>query len=173
MDGNSAPDLCRWRVPATENVPGYGAPGRHAGLYSWIICFNLPGVSTWVQQPVPKTMDIIYLNDLRVDAVTGIYEWERKIKQTLSFDVELAAPAGRAAQSDRIEDTVNYEAVANRLSSYVSASEFELLETLAERVAQLLMEEFKVSWCRLRVNKHGAVPGVRDVGIIMERGSRD
>ena len=124
-------------------------------------------------QRIPGAMDIIYLNDLRVDTVTGIYGWERRIKQTLSFDIELAADTGRAAQSDKIEDTVSYEAVADRLLSYVSTSEFELLETLAERVARLLLDEFKVSWCRLRVNKHGAVRGVRDVGIIMERGSRD
>ena len=118
-------------------------------------------------------MDIIYLKDLRIDTVIGIYGWERRIKQTLSFDIEIAAQTGKAVQSDSIEDTVSYEAVANRLIGYISESEFELLETLAENVARILLDEFNVSWCRLRVNKHGAVRGVRDVGIIIERGSRD
>ena len=118
-------------------------------------------------------MDIIYLNNLRIDTVIGIYEWERRIKQTLIFDIEIAADTGKAAQSDSIEDTVSYEAVANRLTEYVGASEFELIETLAEKVAGILLDEFKVRWCRLRLNKRGAVRGVRDIGIIIERGSRD
>lgn len=118
-------------------------------------------------------MDIIYLKDLRIDTVIGIYEWERRIKQTLVFDIEMAADTGKAAQSDSIDDTVSYEAVANRLTGYVGASEFELIETLAERVAGILLDEFKVRWCRVRLNKHGAVRGARDVGIIIERGNRD
>ena len=118
-------------------------------------------------------MDIIYLNDLRIDTVIGIYPWERRIKQTLIFDIELAADAGKAAQSDNIEDTVSYEAVADRLVSYVGAAKFELLETLAQRIAEILLDEFKVRWCRLRLNKHGAVRGARAAGIIIERGSRD
>ena len=124
-------------------------------------------------QRIPETMDIIYLKDLRIDTVIGIYEWERRIKQTLTFDIEIAADTGKAAQSDSIDDTVSYEAVANRLTAYVGASEFELLETLAEKVAGILLDEFKVRWCWLRLNKHGAVRGARDVGIIIERGSRD
>ena len=118
-------------------------------------------------------MDIIYLNDLRIDTVIGIYEWERRIKQTLIFDIEMAADTGKAAHSGSIDDTVSYEAVANRLTAYVGASEFELIETLAEKVAGILLDEFNVRWCRLRLNKHGAVRGVRDVGIIIERGGRD
>ena len=124
-------------------------------------------------QRIPETMDIIYLKDLRIDTVIGIYEWERRIKQTLTFDIEMAADTGKAAQSDRIDDTVSYEAVANRLTAYVGASEFELIETLAEKVAGILLDEFNVRWCRLRLNKHGAVRGARDVGIVIERGSRD
>ena len=118
-------------------------------------------------------MDIIYLNGLRIDTVIGIYPWERRIKQTLIFDIEMAADTGRAAQSDNVEDTVSYAAVAERLIDYVGAAEFELIETLAEKVATLLLDEFKVRWCRLRINKPGAVRGARDVGLIIERGSRD
>ena len=117
-------------------------------------------------------MDIIYLNDLRIDTVIGIYEWERRTKQTVIFDIEMAADIRQAAQSDNIDDTLSYKTVAKRLISYVSAAEFELIETLAEKVAEILLDEFKVPWCRLRLNKRGAVRGVRDVGIIIERGEK-
>lgn len=118
-------------------------------------------------------MDIIYLNDLRIDTVIGIYDWERRTKQTVIFDIEMGADVGKAARSGDIGHTVSYDAVAKRLISYVGAAEFELIETLAERVAGILLDEFNVPWCRLRLNKRGAVRGARDVGIIMERGSRD
>ena len=117
-------------------------------------------------------MDIIYLNDLRIDTVIGIYEWERRTKQTVIFDIELATDIRKAAESDNIDDTLSYKTVAKRLISYVSTSEFELIETLAEQVAGILLDEFKVPWCRLRLNKRGAVRGVRDVGIIIERGEK-
>ncbi len=117
-------------------------------------------------------MDIIYLNDLRIDTVIGIYEWERRTKQTVIFDIEMAADIRKAAQSDNIDDTLSYKTVAKRLISYVSTSEFELIETLAEKVAEILLDEFKVPWCRLRLNKRGAVRGVRDVGIVIERGEK-
>ena len=117
-------------------------------------------------------MDIIYLNDLRIDTVIGIYDWERRTKQTVIFDIEMAADIRKAAQSDNIDDTLSYKTVAKRLISYVSTSEFELIETLAEQVAGILLDEFKVPWCRLRLNKRGAVRGVRDVGIIIERGEK-
>ena len=118
-------------------------------------------------------MDIIFLNDLRIDTVIGIYEWERNTKQTVIFDIEMAADINEAARSDNVDDTVNYKTVAKRIISYVGEAEFELIETLAERVAGILLDEFKVPWCRLRLNKQGAVRGARDVGIIIERGSRD
>ena len=118
-------------------------------------------------------MDIIFLNNLRIDTVIGIYPWERRIKQTLIFDIEIATDTGKAAQSDDIEDTVSYEAVAQRLIGFVGAAEFELLESLAENIAAILLDEFKARWCRLRINKPGAVRGARDVGIIIERGDRN
>ena len=117
-------------------------------------------------------MDIIYLNDLRIDTVIGIYDWERRTKQTVIFDIEMAADIRKAAESDNFDDTLSYKTVAKRLISYVSTSEFELIETLAEQVAGILLNEFKVPWCRLRLNKRGAVRGVRDVGIVIERGTK-
>lgn len=117
-------------------------------------------------------MDIIYLNDLRIETVIGIYDWERRVKQTVILDLEMGADIRKAAASDNIEDTLNYKAVAKRLFAFVGDSEFELVETLAERVAELILKEFSVPWLRLRVNKQGAVRGVRDVGVIIERGKK-
>lgn len=118
-------------------------------------------------------MDIVYLNDLRVDTVIGIYDWERRTRQTVIFDIEMGTDISKAAATDSIEDTLNYKAVAKRLFAFVSESEFALVETLAERVAGILVDEFRVPWCRVRLNKKGAVRGVRDVGVIIERGTRD
>lgn len=113
--------------------------------------------------------DIVYLTDLRIDTVIGIYDWERRIRQSVVIDIEMATDVAKAAQSDHIDDAVNYKAVAKRLIAFVQESEFQLVETLAERIAQLVLEEFGVSWLRLRVNKQGAVRGARDVGVIIER----
>lgn len=117
-------------------------------------------------------MDIIYLSDLRINTIIGIYDWERRVKQTIILDLEMAADIRAAANSDKIEDTLNYKEVAKRLFAYVGESEFELVETLAEKVAEMILTEFKVPWLRLKVNKQGAVRGVRDVGVIIERGQK-
>lgn len=117
-------------------------------------------------------MDIIYLNDLRIDTVIGIYDWERRITQTVSFDLEMATDIRKAAASDSIEDTLDYKAVAKRLISFVGESKFQLVETLAEEVANIILTEFKVPWVRIRLNKKGAVRYAGDVGIIIERGVR-
>jgi len=114
-------------------------------------------------------MDIVYLKDLRIDTIIGIYDWERRTKQTVILDIEMGTDIARAAASDDIEDTLNYKAVAKRLFDFVGNSEYQLVETLAERVADLLLEEFNLPWLRLSVNKRGAVRGVRDVGVIIER----
>lgn len=116
-------------------------------------------------------MDIIYLNDLRIDTVIGIFEWERRVKQTVSIDLEMAADIRKAAKTDAIEDTLDYKAVSKRLISFVGDSDYKLVETLAERIAGLIQEEFGVQWVRLKINKKGAIRGARDVGVIIERGN--
>ena len=117
-------------------------------------------------------MDIVYLNDLRVDTVIGVYDWERRTRQTVILDIEMGTDIRRAAETDSIEHALDYKAVAKRLFVYIGASEFKLVETLAERIAGILLEEFTVPWCRVRLNKKGAVRGVRDVGVIIERGQK-
>ena len=118
-------------------------------------------------------MDIIYIRDLKIDTVIGVFDWERRIKQTVRLDLDLATDITKAAASDSIADTLDYKAVAKRLIEYIGASEFQLVETLAERSAQLVREEFNVPWLRLRVNKQGALRGARDVGVVIERGAPD
>ena len=114
-------------------------------------------------------MDIIYLRDLRVETVIGIYDWEREIRQTVSIDLEMGADIRRAAETDSIDDTLDYKAVAKTVIAFVEQSEFQLVETLAERVAELILRDFSIPWLRLSINKQGAVRGARDVGVCIER----
>lgn len=102
----------------------------------------------------------------------GIYAWERQIKQTLSFDIEMATDIRRSAATDEISDTLNYKAVAKRIIVFVESSEYQLVETLAEKVAALVQDEFNVPWLRLTLHKPGAVRGSRSVGIRIERGTQ-
>jgi len=117
-------------------------------------------------------MDIVFLRDLRIQTVIGIYEWERNTRQEVVLDLEMATDVRRAAASDDIEDALNYKSVAKRLIAFVEQSEFQLVETLAEACAEIVLKEFGVPWVRLSLNKAGAVRGARDVGVIIERGER-
>ena len=117
-------------------------------------------------------MDIIYLNDLRIDTVIGIFDWERRIKQTISLDIEMATDIRKAAASDAIDDTLDYKSVAKRIIAFVEASEFQLVETLAEQICEIINDEFNVPWVRLRLDKRGAVRGASGVGVLIERGNR-
>ena len=115
-------------------------------------------------------MDIIYLHGLKVDCVIGIWEWERRIRQAITIDLDMGCDIAAAAKSDALEDALSYKDAAKRVEAFVRASEFALVETLAESIAGLLLEEFSLGWCRVRVNKFGAVRGAGDVGVVIERG---
>ncbi|MES2672729.1 MAG: dihydroneopterin aldolase [Pseudomonadota bacterium] len=117
-------------------------------------------------------MDIVYIRDLRIDTIIGIYDWERQVKQTVSLDVEMATDIRQAAATDDIQFALNYKAVAKRLIAYVENRNALLVETLAEEITQLIRDEFNVPWLRLRVSKPGAVRGARDVGLVIERGKK-
>ncbi len=114
--------------------------------------------------------DIVFIEDLRIETVIGIFDWEREIRQTVSLDLEMTADIAHAAQYDTIEHTLNYKAVAKRLIAFVEASEFGLVETLAERCAEIVLNEFDVGWVRLKLSKPGAVRGSKNVGVLIERG---
>jgi 7,8-dihydroneopterin aldolase/epimerase/oxygenase len=118
-------------------------------------------------------MDLIYIRNLRVDCVIGVFEWERRIRQTVAIDLDLAADVARAARTDRLDDTLDYKAIAKRLIEYVGQSQFQLVETLAERVADVVLHEFAVRWLRVCINKRGALRHASDVGVVIERGTKD
>jgi dihydroneopterin aldolase len=117
-------------------------------------------------------MDIVFIRELRADTIIGVYDWERRIRQSVVLDLELASDNRRAAASDGIEDAVDYAAISARLLSFIEGSEFQLIETLAEQLANIVLEEFAVPWLRLRLAKPGAVAQARDVGVLIERGER-
>jgi dihydroneopterin aldolase len=117
-------------------------------------------------------MDLIYVRNLKIDCVIGAFEWERRIRQTVAIDLDMAADVARTARSDRLADTIDYKAIAKRLIEYVSESEFQLVETLAERIAEIVRQEFSVSWVQVRINKKGALRHATDVGVVIERGQR-
>ncbi len=117
-------------------------------------------------------MDIVFIRDLQVETVIGIYDWERKIKQTISIDLDMATDIRKAATSDNIDDTLSYKTVAKRLIAFIEASDYELVEALAEQICTIVRDEFNVPWVRLTLNKPGAVRGSRSVGVIIERGEK-
>jgi len=116
--------------------------------------------------------DTIFVTDLRIEAVVGIWDWERALPQTVSIDLEMATDVGAAVEADDIRATLDYRAVSKRVTAYVQESKFQLIETMAEQVAALIRDEFGVAWLRVSVHKPWAVRGSRDVGITIERGAR-
>lgn len=115
-------------------------------------------------------MDKIFLRDLRIETIIGVFDWERQVKQVVSIDLEMGTDISRAAADDDIGATLNYKAVAKRVIDYVGDAEFKLVETLAENVAAILLGEFETPWVKVSVNKPGAIRGARDVGVVIERG---
>jgi dihydroneopterin aldolase len=114
-------------------------------------------------------MDRVFIEGLEIDALIGIYDWERRIRQTLRFDLEMGFDNRKPAATDNIEDTLNYKAVSRRLVEVVSQSDYGLVETLAERCTEVVLSEFNVEWLRLKLSKPGAVRGAVAVGVIIER----
>ena len=117
--------------------------------------------------------DRIFLHGLAIECIIGFIEWERRIKQTVVLDVEMPVDCARAAASDDVADTLDYKKVAKRLITFVSESEFKLVETLAHRAAVLILREFDVEWVRLSVNKPGAIRHSKDVGVAVLRTRAD
>ena len=115
-------------------------------------------------------MDIVYIRELEVRTIIGIFDWEREQQQVVSMDLEMASDIASAAATDSIEQALDYKAVAKRIIAFVEGSEFFLVETLAERIAEIVLNEFSVPWLKLRLGKPGAVTGSRDVGVVIERG---
>jgi dihydroneopterin aldolase len=117
-------------------------------------------------------VDIVYIKALRADTVIGVYDWERDIRQTVVLDLELASDNRLAASNDRIEDAVDYDAISTRVLAFIEGRKFQLIETMAEQIAALVMDEFEIPWLRLKLSKPGAVAQAEGVGVVIERGER-
>jgi 7,8-dihydroneopterin aldolase/epimerase/oxygenase len=117
--------------------------------------------------------DRIFLRGLAVACIIGFIDWERRVKQTVVIDIEMPVDCRHAALTDEVGETLDYKRVAKRVIAFVEASEFKLVETLAQRIALLVLAEFGVAWVRLTLNKPGAIRGSRDVGVTIERTRAD
>ena len=122
---------------------------------------------------VPNSGDRIFLHGLTTECVIGFIDWERRVRQTVVLDIELPVDCRQASVTDEVADTLDYKKVAKRVLAFVEASEFKLVETLAHRVALLVLEEFAVEWVRVVLNKPGAIRNSRDVGVVIERSRAD
>ena len=118
-------------------------------------------------------MDKIFIHALKTETIVGIFDWERQVKQTVILDIEFSADIRKAALTDAIDDTLNYKRVAKRVLAFVEESSFHLVETLAEHLAMLILEEFAVAWVSIALSKPGAIRGSRDVGVTLERAVAD
>ncbi len=118
-------------------------------------------------------MDKIFIHALKSEAIIGIFDWERQVRQTILIDLQMSADIARAARSDAIDDTLNYKNVAKRVVAFVEASSYRLVETLAQEVAMLVLREYGLAWVRVQLSKPGAIRNSRDVGILIERTAAD
>jgi dihydroneopterin aldolase len=116
-------------------------------------------------------MDIIFIHDFRLEILIGVYEWERRVPQTVQLDLEIGLPP-REKRSDRIGDTIDYSKIVSRIEASLAENHFLLVEALAEHIAQLVLAEFRAPWVKASVTKLGALKGVKRLGVTIERGSR-
>lgn len=121
----------------------------------------------------PCSGDRIFLRGLTTECIIGFIDWERRVKQTVVVDLEIPVDCRQAALTDEVADTVDYKKVAKRILAFIEASEYKLVETLAQRLALTLLEEFGLEWVRLCINKPGAIRNSRDVGVTIERSRAD
>ncbi len=117
-------------------------------------------------------MDRIFINNLQVETIIGIYDWERETRQRVVLDLEMSADVARAARAEDVETTLNYKTVSDELVKFIENSHFQLVETLAERITEIIRQDFSVQWVRLTLHKPDALSGTTDVGVIIERGER-
>lgn len=116
-----------------------------------------------------RQQDTIFIRGLEIECIIGFIDWERRVKQKVVLDLELPVDCARAARTDDVVDTLDYKQVVDQVSGLIADSQFMLVETMAQRVAELILNNFGVAWIRVTVNKPGAIRGLRDVGVSLER----
>ena len=114
-------------------------------------------------------MDAILVRDLRVEALIGIHKRERHVAQTVSIDLDIGLPGTAVFASDKVADTIDYEQVALGIKALAASGHFRLVETLAERIARLLIDEFGAPWVKVSAAKLGILPNTKFVGVSIER----
>jgi len=122
------------------------------------------------KQDSTRIMDIIFLQEVKVETMLGVPDWERMTPQTIILDIELAMPHSRSCQTDAIEDTIDYGQIVARIRATLAEKSFHLVEALAEHVCQLILGEFGAPWVKVRVSKPGILPGLKALGVVIERG---
>lgn len=114
-------------------------------------------------------MDIIFLSEVKVQTKLGVPEWERMVEQTIILDLEIAMPHSRSCQTDEIDDTIDYGEVVARIRQTLKENSFKLVEALAEHICQIVLNEFCAPWVKIKVAKPGILPGVKALGVVIER----
>ena len=117
-------------------------------------------------------MDIIFLSEVKIQTKLGVPEWEGIVPQTIVLDIEIAMPNSSSCVTDEIADTIDYGLVVTRLRDTLHEKSFRLVEALAEHICQLLIKEFKTPWVKIKVSKPGILPGVKALGVVIERGQK-
>lgn len=117
-------------------------------------------------------MDIIFLSEVKIQTKLGVPEWERMVPQTIVLDIEIAMPNSESCATDEIGDTIDYGVVVSRMRETLAENSFKLVEALAEHLCQLIIKEFKAPWVKIKVAKPGILPGVKSLGVVIERGSK-
>ena len=116
-------------------------------------------------------MDTIFISDLRLEVLVGVYDWERKVPQKIQLDIEIGLPARKSGELD-LADTIDYASVVSRIEASLVDRHVGLLENLAEQIAQMILREFKSPWVRVSVAKLAALKNAKRLGVTIERGSR-
>jgi dihydroneopterin aldolase len=147
--------------------------GAEAGLPRIVAKPRWPLDELTPPKDIRTTVDKIFLRELRVETIIGFWDWERRIKQIVSIDLEIGTNARVAASSDAIAGTLNYEQLAKRLIEFVGESQFQMVEALATAIGQIVIREFAAPWVKVSVAKPGAIPAAREVGIVIERTPAD
>jgi len=117
-------------------------------------------------------MDTVFIRDLSMDAVIGVFGWERQVQQKITINLEMATDISKAAETDDLRYTLDYKAISQRIRALVDENQPRLVETLIELIAKTVMEEFNIPWLRISIAKPGAVRDSAAVGVTIERGQR-
>lgn len=116
--------------------------------------------------------DIIFLSEVKVTTNLGVPDWERIVPQTIVLDLEIEMPHNRSCQTDEIEDTIDYGEVVARIRQTLAENSFKLVEALAEHICQIVLNEFKAPWVKIKVAKPGILPGLKALGVVIERSAK-